>query len=478
MMRPVLVTLCALLLIGTNYSSYLLGMRSSRAAMKMDWTVATSSGATSVPLPQSTPQPTSQSTSAAHSTSAAKIASRAAPLEDDATKRRFTTFQCTASSQILPWMLEPWKNITYNSKEHRVCEFENLCWWDGEFRAFMDPAKYEQENFPNHLLLESFGRRKLTRGGYWDYSFTPVVKYEAIPTNGTLWGNRSLYLMDSVSFTYNVGHYLLDNVAPQFFAMDMFDQLGNIDDAQVLLREGCYRNTENKFNGTLCNVIYNSTWDFWWNYPVIPLRDGPGITSVPNTCFRRILLGQTSAFNLMELQPARGGAMRRLRDRTREKGIAKTTVGPTPHHRILVLLKQDGFTKAALHTLCNDVKQAVALLNLSSPQPEVVCRKPGEFPLREQWSWAANFHIIISEHGTTSFGALFARDKSVLIQVAPAGHYLKSVAIMLYVTHIKVQSLNWAERDKLPGHIWAAMYDTSQHFAQLAVPKRSKSFKV
>lgn len=179
--------------------------------------------------------------------------------------------------------------------------------------------------------------------------------------------NRSTHLLGTNSFSYNIGHLLIDDILPGFIAMDLFG-LSYSDSQQILLSNCSNTQTNNAIINpyTLrpavedCRQMINEVNLLFHDHPVMWLSN----VEKP-ICFRNVLVGQSLAFSLYSLELARGVFLRRMRNFIRARHHlphAKLT-----WHQILVPLKdlRGSHSPSIWRNLCDDVHLATEYWELN-----------------------------------------------------------------------------------------------------------------
>ena len=139
-----------------------------------------------------------------------------------------------------------------------------------------------------------------------------------------------------------------------------------------------------------------------------------------------LIVGQSSAFSLRSLDLQRARAAR-LAIASMAVHLEIQVARPLAH-RVLVFVKSG--RNAALPELCGLVQ------NTTDPLISIRCIEPSLLPLREQFRAAQEATVIVSEHGTLSYGALFAQEGAVLICIGREA-LLKEPQVMLFMVHVR-----------------------------------------
>jgi hypothetical protein len=107
-----------------------------------------------------------------------------------------------------------------NDPEHRTCVFRNVCFVNGDLTYFV--TGFHRLNVPIDYLPEGFNGRMTHVGHLRGFTKTVKTVVGTIPTSYE-WSNKSLTFFDANSWSFNYGHYLIDNVIPAFAAAKLFN---------------------------------------------------------------------------------------------------------------------------------------------------------------------------------------------------------------------------------------------------------------
>ena len=124
---------------------------------------------------------------------------------------------------------------------------------------------------------------------------------------------------------------------------------------------------------------------------------------------------------------------------------------PNPDPSILrLLIPIPGFNKdfgPGWPTLCDDVRELIG--NLST-LPTVKCIDPSSQSILAQVIDAQEASIIVAEHGTLSYSALYARDGTILITIGSELH-LKEPHVLSFITYLHVFYMVYERKNDLEG---------------------------
>ena len=152
--------------------------------------------------------------------------------------------------------------------------------------------------------------------------------------------------------------------------------------------------------------------------------------------------GHSSTFSLRTLDVERASSLRWARDRiVQHLNLAKL---PRPSAQsVMVLEKKPGFMGGPIWpTHSEDTKAAMNVIKTEH------LRSLFRPPPARYWNAGQNSlesTLVIAEHGTTSYGALYGHDGIVLLSIANRGE-VKEVQTNLYATHYETYYL--AHEDK------------------------------
>ena len=134
---------------------------------------------------------------------------------------------------------------------------------------------------------------------------------------------------------------------------------------------------------------------------------------------------------------------------------------PRPvQHDIMVLTKKNGYGPAAWNTLCPDARTAVESID---PRIPVRCFDPVTQTIKEQIIEAQKSTIVIAEHGTISYAAIYARNGAVLISIG-SSTLLKEPQTLLFATHFQTLYMVSEIRGDLRGMIKTALNRAGENF--------------
>ena len=358
-------------------------------------------------------------------------------------RHHFSSMKCTAGSQYIPCKrLQKTQNEFphANSLTRRVCKFENICRINGTFYFYSDTKSVPLASFNGKLL----------RLGYKSHNeWSPVISLSSIP-DGIPFSNLTYNLLYETSYSENFGHFLIDDMLPQFFAIDLWDI--PTDDFQLIASKFCDLSdatsagtfdkssplNPNTTRKQTCINKYNTLYKYIFDAPIQILEE------TKDLCFKNLIAGHAHTFSLNSLELARAGFLKRFRNTIVERsGLSYLLLRKSSSHKILVLTKDRGWDAADKFlqaNLCNTVKQHVASI---SPIVEVSCfANVSDISFQDQLKMSLESTIIITEHGTLSYASIFVRDGVVAIVLANDNDKFKEPQILLHMSHAQVYYLS------------------------------------
>ena len=176
-----------------------------------------------------------------------------------------------------------------------------------------------------------------------------------------------------------------------------------------------------------------------------------------NFCMKTLIVGQSQPLSLHYLDYQRTTSIQQGRDNIlKNLGLEATSTKPVTSLTILVLMtgrginrgrKGKGWYKMDWPTLCDDVRELIG--NLST-LPTVKCIDPSSQSILAQVIDAQEASIIVAEHGTLSYSALYARDGTILITIGSELH-LKEPHVLSFITYLHVFYMVYERKNDLEG---------------------------
>jgi hypothetical protein len=385
---------------------------------------------------------------------------------------KYSSFQCIGGSQVLN--SESLKqatvyNFPLNNAEHRTCLMKNVCLLDGELTYFV--SQELQTSVPEDYQLNGFHGSMFHTGHLRGFTLPFKTVNHSIPSDYSF-TDSTISFLDANSFSFNYGHYLIDNVITAFAAAKIFNvpfvdtqqvfetncvRFANLDDA--------YTNrliTFNRSMGTYrqaCLEKLDGMYSHFFDYPPIYIDQSKG----KNMCFRRLMVGQGSTFGLKSVDLSRPIYMREFRDFVLRRIYAQKHISPPPQENmILVGLRTVGAAGGALiNDLCAQVTNAFSHIPVYNTTFVVKCIVPSAMSFEDEIFHAQRAKIIVTMHGTISYLSLFSRDGTQQLSIAHPKEF-KENQILLYSTHFQTLYLNWDEMHKLSGILHHQLFLSDQ----------------
>ncbi len=258
--------------------------------------------------------------------------------------------------------------------------------------------------------------------------FDPEVIVDSLPSTDNF-NEPMLFLNTTIGYTtitygHNFAHLLIDELYSAISAMDIFDipeqdrQVAYsscdklIGNSEYILSPPTTRvdQCENNF------ALYSSLL-FGEDRPALRLHDFIGT----QFCMRQVIVGHSYVFSVLKTDYLRNMQLRKGRDLiVRRLGLLESTPRPT-RQTVLVLIK--GPSTKGLQgkwpTICEDIQNLMMQMEEGFRDVPVVCVSPTFMSLSDQVIVARNATVIVAEHGTNSYGALWARRYGVDISGCP-----------------------------------------------------------
>jgi hypothetical protein len=356
----------------------------------------------------------------------------------------YSSFRCIGGSQTFPNMTSQRTQVGHgwpeaNLARNRLCHFENICWVNDQLVFYEDPGL--RASTPDYLWPESFradGHEPMLYLGYLDGSrWSPAIETGPLPES-TVINASATFLLGEKSFSDNFAHLLIDDLIPALQGLSMFDF--PLDSGLLLSLSGCSRASElynpdditpyaNRPRKDVCFDNYNTYAPLLLGRPMVDVRqEWKGAT----VCMRHALAGHSSVFGLRTLDVERAPSFRWARDRI-VQGLGLAAIPRPQRHSVAVLSKRLGFAGGSIWaTLCEDTDATVRAIDPSIP---VRCYDPVGQNLTAQVQSSLESTLVVAEHGTTSYTAMFGHDGLVLVSIADRA-MVKDMQINLYLTHV------------------------------------------
>ena len=367
----------------------------------------------------------------------------------DTEPRAFSSYTCTAGSQTFD---KPWHVFTHNYKEpswlgYRVCHARDVCVQNGQLHFYTDPQL--EARLPTGLRLATlvasgFLYRGAYEGGVGD-SLKPAVVAGPRPPTLPYAPPSRLYLATALNNAQNYAHLLTDTVLPAFAAAELHGL--RVEDVQHIGLTTC-ANFQNSGWRSKAGVPFSDScrgnFERWYAalMPHPYLDMSPGSQGGGMVCFKHLLLGQDAAFSgaMFGGQFERARAVRGMRRQALSYAFEGQAAGAAaaaapPSQRTLLVLQQHNPVNAptALGDIC-----ALAL-GAAPPAQPVLCEQPGNQTVRAQVRSIASARVLLCEHGSTCYAALFAPPGAAVVVVVPdSATAAKEGHVLLFLPDIHV----------------------------------------
>ena len=413
--------------------------------------------------------------------------------EKDRRKGNYSQHQCIGGSQVLEtqpmsWAMRQGKQLSkfpMNDPEFRTCKFRNVCLINGQLTYYI--SNHTAKHTPVEYLPDGFGKgASMFHVGHLRGHTMPIktvvdhAPSAATPGSGVVWHDPAVpVFLDAVSWSFNYGHYLIDNVLPTYFASRIFNiPFGSI---QQLFETRCRQFTtlEAKFADN--KVGYNQSLGtysqaclarvegmhhyFFKRAPMFVDEIKKKPAPLNNVCFKTLVAGHGSTFGLKAVELSRSVIMREFRDYFLAQLEASSTAGAVvaspaqqPENLILVGLRTQGAAGGKIiNDLCARVRDSLSRLDeFYSNKYRVECFVPADVSLEQEVATVRRAKVLVSVHGTISYFSLFSRDGTQQISIADPKEY-KENQTLLYLTHTALLYLTWDKIHSLTGVLRLAL---------------------
>jgi hypothetical protein len=198
-----------------------------------------------------------------------------------------------------------------NDPEHRACVLQNVCFVHGNLTFYVSPVL--ENIIPTDYLPLGFDGKVVHTGHLRGFTTPIQTKYETIPTSYE-WSNVSLTFYDANSWSFNYGHYLIDNVIPTFIMAKLFNlpftpsqQIFETKCRLFTILEESFSRRRIEYNKSLgtyqqgCLRHLEGFAHYFYDYKPLFLDE----YRHRSLCFRRLTVGQGSAFGLKSVGKSR-----------------------------------------------------------------------------------------------------------------------------------------------------------------------------
>ena len=337
--------------------------------------------------------------------------------EEAAAPPLYSSFSCTAGSQVftetvhLQETQRPWFPAA-NDIVMRACRFRNVCLIQNELTYYANPAS--EAAAPPLSHIGAFKSSMLYPGYFEQRSnkpSAPKVVLNSLPAALPFAPRERTYLLETLSYPFNIGHVLVDTVMPVFGAADVFGF--NLSSAQLINAQTCdtYGTAHDGIGyPAKCRANLDAWLEPFLAHPMILSR------AVHDACYGDLIVGHEVPFSLTGLYLHRAKVIRDMRRRL----LAFHGFGEEPplpsRHTVLVFNKVKEIVAVEVPSLCATVQHAAATL---TPPPRVECITPAHLGVREQLEATIAASVMVVEHGTTSYGTMWQLPGAAALIVVP-----------------------------------------------------------
>ena len=380
---------------------------------------------------------------------------------------KYSSFQCIGGSQVLDENSMKQASVTVfplNDAAHRTCLFKNICSEDGKLTYY---SKYGSDKVPVEYIPDGF-KGNLFHVAYLRAFTLPIQsKVGQIPSSHPF-SPTDLTFLDSNSWSFNYGHYLIDNIIPAFMTAKIFNL--PFADSQQLFENNCRLFstlepafsdrivTYNRSMGTYrqaCLAKLDGMYGHFFDKPPLYLDNMASSTM----CFKKLMVGQGSTFGLKSIDLSRGYFLKEFRDFVLQRLVKRLphVVLPPQEDLILVGMRTVGSAGGkVINDLCESVGAALKAHPDFSAKYKVECFVPSDLTFEDEIRQVQRAKVIVSVHGTISYMSLFSRDGTQQISIANPKE-LKENQILLYATHFHTLYLTWDKMQRLPGLLYHSL---------------------
>lgn len=291
---------------------------------------------------------------------------------------------------------------------------------DGELTYYEDPAI---EGSAPEIYRVAAATASIRHGLWQAHEPKLRVVSEERPQELSFAPGGRLYALDVMSDASNFGHLLIDTIIPAFAAAVAFgSETSSLQLLEWLSCENFLQRTtmQHKQNNAdtyieMCQQHLNRWIPALFSHPILlPPHDR-------NVCFHELLFGHSGLMAHDRWFPHRGAAIRAMRLALYHNLHLPLPPVHVSSHHIYVWNKRVEVTPSLL-----DVCATVTAWQLPH---KVTCLVPAQLTLEEQVATFADATLIITEEGSTSYGAFFLRPGTSLIAIgAKEAHMLLSVS--------------------------------------------------
>lgn len=263
-------------------------------------------------------------------------------------KPLYSSFQCIGGSQVMDTNSMKQASVTIfplNDAAHRTCLFRNLCSVQGQLTYYSKYSKTDSIQVPLEYLPKGF-KGNIFHVAYLR-AFTLPIKttYGSIPEEYSF-SKTDLTFLDANSWSFNYGHYLIDNVIPAFMASKLFNL--QFDGSQQLYETTCRLFsilepafsdrivTYNRSMGTYqqaCLAKLNGMNHYFFNNQPMYLDQ----LQNNNICFKKLIVGHGSTFGLKSIDLSRAYFLKEFRDYVIQRIITQEKQDMPPQENLILI---------------------------------------------------------------------------------------------------------------------------------------------
>lgn len=373
----------------------------------------------------------------------------------------FSTFQCIGGSQVLDTNSMKQASVTVfplNDAAHRTCLFKNICAVDGKLTYY---SRYGPDRVAIDYIPQGFNGN-IFHVAYLRAFTLPIHAVVGSMPQNYPYSTTDLTFLDANSWSFNYGHYIIDNTIPNFMAAKIFNL--PFEGSQQLFENNCrlFSTLEPAFADRI--VTYNRSMGTYRQACLAKLDGmfGHFFDKAPiyldqmessTMCFKKLMVGQGSTFGLKSIDLSRGYFLREFRDYVLKRmqiRFPRLNI-PPQENLVLVGLRTVGAAGGkVINDLCEATTEALRANTEYADKFKVECFVPSDLTFEEEVRQVQRAKVIVSVHGTISYMSLFARDGTQQISIANPKE-LKENQILLYATHFQTSYLTWDKMHRLKG---------------------------
>lgn len=391
------------------------------------------------------------------------------------TASKYSSYRCIGGSQVLDTNSMTQASVTVfplNDAAHRTCLFKNICAVNGKLTYY---SRYGSDKVHSDYLPEGFGGN-MFHVAYLRAFTLPLQNVIGPVPSEYQFSGVNLTFLDANSWSFNYGHYLIDNTIPNMMSARLFDlpfegtqQLFETNCRLFSILEPAFADrivTYNRSMGTYrqaCLAKLDGMYQHFYDHKPLYLDNMQSSTM----CFRKMMVGQGSTFGLKSIDLSRALFLREFRDYTIKRILARNPQMTMPAQEDLVLVGLRTVGAAGgkiINEICDAVTTALRDNAEFNTRFKVECFVPSDLSFEEEIRQVQRAKVIVSVHGTISYMSLFSRDGTQQISIANPKE-LKENQILLYATHFHTLYLTWDKMQRLPGLLHHALASSDAYYS-------------